>query len=67
MKREALWQYMLDQNPLMQEGGGRISTRNLRKLFDLVWDTSQEDLAAHMNGREGSEVVDDIMGMFNGR
>ena len=66
MTRAQLWQRILDANPSMQEGTVCMKTISLRKMFDLVYDKAQEELAAHMNGRESGDVVDDIMGLFNG-
>ena len=67
MKREALWQLLLQRNPAMQAQSVHMSVPNLRKLVNLVWDKAQEDVASRMNGAPtGGDVPDFLKGLFNG-
>ena len=61
MTREALWQYILDANPLMLNHHVTLRQTSLRKMYDLVWDKAQEELAEHMNGRESSNAMPEFM------
>jgi len=57
--KQQLWELILAKNPTFVEGPVRMSTAQLRKMFDLVWEQAQRDMEAVNN-------VDSIFGEIFG-